>query len=448
MLIRFAVENWMSFRERAEFSMVAGKERQHGERLAHIKKYRLRVAPVAAVYGGNASGKTNLFRALVFAKRMVVLGTQPDALIPVEPFMLDSPASHEPSRFGFEILIDDVIYDYRFALTAEAILEESLTRIRSTSESVLFERSGQDITFPSARGDSMFLKFASQGTRPNELFLTNAVSQNVQDYRPVWLWFRDALTLIAPDAAFEPFELLADETNPLSSDVAEALVALDTGINRLAAKDVALEDIGLPPEMTNLVRQMVKPDMTVRFRDIPGNERYIFTRGSDGAIRAKKLLASHLRPDGSEILFELRRESDGSRRVIDLLPAFCELSDPRTRRVYVIDELDRSLHTLLTRRLLSSFLDTCGPAMRSQLVFTTHDLLLMDQDLLRRDETWVTERDAHGASTVFSLSDYQEIRYDKDIRKSYLQGRLGGVPRLLYRQPCAADVPIAMEDRP
>jgi AAA15 family ATPase/GTPase len=179
-----------------------------------------------------------------------------------------------------------------------------------------------------------------------------------------------------------------------------------------------------------------------------GRERYIFTRGSDGAIRAKKLLAGHLRSDGSEVLFELRREADGSQRVIDLLPAFCELSDPRARRVYVIDELDRSLHTLLTRRLLSSFLDTCGPATRSQLLFTTHDLLLMDQDLLRRDETWVTERDAQGASTVFSLSEYQEIRYDKDIRKSYLQGRLGGVPRLLYRPTCAADVPMAMEDQP
>lgn len=447
MLIRFAIENWMSFRERAEFSMVAGKERQHGERLTHVKKYRLRVSPVAAVYGGNASGKTNLFRALAFTKRLVVLGTQPDTLIPVESFMLDSPASHEPSRFSFEILIDDVVYDYRFALTADEVLEESLTRILSTSETVLFQRSGQSIAFPSARGRLQFLEFAFQGTRANELFLTNAVSQNVNEYRPVWLWFRDTLTLIAPDTAFGPFELLADETNPLSSDVSEALEALDTGIHRLAAKDVEFEDIGLPPEVASRVRQMVKPDTTLRFRDILGNERYVFSLGTDGAIRAWKLLAGHLRPDGSEVLFELRREAGGSQRVIDLLPAFCELSDPRARRVYVIDELDRSLHTLLTRQLLSSFLDACGPSTRSQLVFTTHDLLLMDQDMFRRDEMWVTERNEHGGSAVFSLSEYQEIRYDKDIRKSYLQGRLGGVPRLLYRQTCAADVPVAMEDR-
>ena len=102
-------------------------------------------------------------------------------------------------------------------------------------------------------------------------------------------------------------------------------------------------------------------------------------------------------------------------------------------KVYVIDEVDRSLHTLLTRRLLEAYLASCGPETRSQLLLTTHDVLLMDQDLLRRDEMWVAERDASGASALTSFSEYKDVRYDKDIRKSYLQGRLGGVPRLLLQ---------------
>jgi uncharacterized protein len=99
-----------------------------------------------------------------------------------------------------------------------------------------------------------------------------------------------------------------------------------------------------------------------------------------------------------------------------------------------IDELDRSLHTLLTRQLLASFLQQASPEFRNQLIFTTHDVLLMDQDLFRRDEMWVSERNSQGISDLYSFSEFKEIRYDKDIRKSYLQGRLGGVPRFLVDQ--------------
>jgi AAA15 family ATPase/GTPase len=101
------------------------------------------------------------------------------------------------------------------------------------------------------------------------------------------------------------------------------------------------------------------------------------------------------------------------------------------KKVYVIDEVDRSLHTLLTHKLLDAYLATCSTETRTQLLLTTHDVLLMDQNLLRRDEMWVAERDASGNSSLMSFSEYKDIRYDKDIRKSYLQGRLGGIPRIL-----------------
>ena len=131
----------------------------------------------------------------------------------------------------------------------------------------------------------------------------------------------------------------------------------------------------------------------------------------------------------------MRQESDGSQRVIDLLPTFLELSAAQSKKVYVIDEVDRSLHTLLIRRLLEDYLSKCSHNSRSQLLFTTHNVLLMDQDLLRRDEMWIAERNAEGISSLLSFSEYKDVRYDKDIRKSYLQGRLGGVPRILLQSP-------------
>ena len=109
------------------------------------------------------------------------------------------------------------------------------------------------------------------------------------------------------------------------------------------------------------------------------------------------------------------------------------ISGTASRKTYVIDEVDRSLHTLLTRQLLESYLANCTQDSRAQILFTTHDVLLMDQELLRRDEMWVTERDASGNSTLIPFSRYKDVRYDKDICKSYLQGRLGGIPRFLTR---------------
>ena len=160
------------------------------------------------------------------------------------------------------------------------------------------------------------------------------------------------------------------------------------------------------------------------------------TRSKD-ALVLKKLVACHPRADGAEMPFALEQESDGSQRLVHLLPAFVDLAAPETSKVYVIDELDRSLHTLLTRQLLEHYLSACSGRTRSQLLFTTHDALLMDQNLLRRDEMWVTERDRSGGTRLIPFSDYKDVRYDKDIRKSYLQGRMGGIPRLLLSRSLA-----------
>lgn len=149
-----------------------------------------------------------------------------------------------------------------------------------------------------------------------------------------------------------------------------------------------------------------------------------------GALIAKKLMTYHPKTDGTQARFEIRQESDGSQRVIDLLSAFLELSAQVSKKVYVIDDLDRGLHMLLTCRLIEFYFKGCSKDTRSQLLLSTHDVLFMDQQLLRRDEMWVAERDLTEASNLLSFSEFKDFRNDKDIRKSYLQGRLGGIPRL------------------
>ena len=430
MLISFKLENWLSFRDQITFSMVASRERQHGERVPKLSKYQTRVLPIAAIYGGNAAGKTNFFKALSFAKALIVRGTQPDSLIPVEPFRLDAKAADQPSRFTFELLIDETIYEFSFAVTRKLILEEKLVVISSTSEKVLYHRVNGKPHFDDSLAKEPFLQFAFQGTRDNQLFLTNSVSQKVDNFRPVYSWFKDTLELVAPDSRFEPFEQFLDEGHPLYATMNQMLPQLDTGIAHLGGEEIPFDNLPLPEPYKLMLQEDVKEGMTVRMLTEPINERYMVTRKGDELI-AKKLVTFHPKADGTEAKFEIRQESDGSQRVIDLLPAFLELSTQVSKKVYVIDEVDRSLHTLLTRKLLEAYLSTCSAETRTQLLLTTHDVLLMDQHLLRRDEMWVAERDASGSSSLLSFSEYKDVRYDKDIRKSYLQGRLGGIPRIL-----------------
>ncbi len=431
MLINFSVENWMSFRNKATLSMVASGERQHGERVPRLKKYNTRLLPTAAIYGGNASGKTNLFIALDFVQDFVVLGTQSaGTLIRVDPFLLDSKSGQQPTRFTIELLADDdKIYEFSFAATRKAVLEEKLVRITSTSERVLYERKeGELKQLDRSLAKDQFLQFAFQGTRDNQLFLTNSVLQKVEIFKPVYDWFENSLVLIGPDARFGPFEKFLEEGSSLFEIMNTKLSQLDTGISHLGSEDLPIENVSLPADLKTQLQEKVKEDEAVHLLT-PVNERFVITR-RNGKLVAKKLMAFHSTSNGNVIKFEMWRESDGSHRIIDLLPAFLAVSELDSRRIFIIDELDRSLHSLLTRQLLAGYLASCSPSSRAQLLFTTHDISLMDQSLFRRDEMWLTERDSDGNTKLFSFSDFKDVRYDKDVRKSYIQGKLGGVPRL------------------
>lgn len=426
MIISFSIENWMSFRDQATFSMIASRERQHGERVPKLGKYQTRVLPIAAIYGGNASGKTNFFEALYFAKTLVVKGSGIDSLIPIEPFRLDDEGTNRPSRFAFELLIDETIYEFSFAVTRKAVLEEKLVVITSTSEKMLYDRRDGAINFDASLAKDMFLKFAFEGTRDNQLFLTNSVSQKVDKFKPVYDWFKDTLNLVAPDSRFEPFDQFLDEEHPLYSAMNEMLQRLDTGIAHLGSEEVPFENIPFPGPIKTQLQEELEEGETVRSI----NPRFVITR-EDGELIAKKMVSFHPKSNGTEAKFEIHQESDGSQRIIDLLPAFLDLSVQTPPKVYVIDEIDRSLHPLLIWQLLETYLANCSTGTRTQLLLTTHNVMLMDQQLLRRDEMWVAERDASGVSSLFSFSEYKDVRYDKDLRKSYLQGRLGGIPRIL-----------------
>lgn len=426
-LVAASIENWRSFKDRIDFSMVAGRQRQHGHRVPRIGRFRTRLLPVAAIFGGNAAGKTNFFRALSFAKSLVVAGTsQLGKPIPVEPFRLDEESETRPSRFSFDLLIDDAIHSYSFSVTATKVEYEELCIQTNTMKKIIYIRKGEEIEFHRSLARIDKLNMAFSLTRPNQLFLTSSLAYNLTNFHSTYRWFDECLELMAPDCRFAPLEYMT-RGHPFHISTNEVLSRLDLGVSRLDTEEVRLESI-LSEELVAGIQSTLKLNQsgTVRFGD---SSRHIVTR-HDGGIKAQKLVTYHRRGDGSEVKFEFRDESDGSRRVIDLLPAFLDLASSGCNKTYVIDELDRSLHPILTRWLLEYFLDRNSQQSRSQLLFSTNDVQLIDQSLFRLDEMWVTETDREGVSQLISFGEYRDVRKDRDIRKSYLQGRLGGIPRI------------------
>ena len=399
MLISFSLENWMSFRDEVTFSMVATSERQHKDRVPRVRKYPANILPIAAIYGANASGKTNLVKALRFVKELVVDGTKLGEEIDITPFLLDAKMGNKPSRFRFELLIDETIYEFSFAVTRKEILEEKLVHISSAKEKVLYHRKDGKPHFDDSLARNESLQVVFRGTQDNQLFLTNSVSQKIKKFQPVFDWFEDKLRILSP--GFRPIAFRDEES--LLSTMGEVLSQFDTGIARLGSEETS------PME--------IRP-----------SGRFSMS-GKDGL---KKLVTYHPKVGGGEVQFNFQQESAGTKRIIDLLPEFLSLSEQDSKKVYVIDEVDYSLHTLLTRKLLEAHLANCTTETRAQLIFTTHDLLLMDRELLRHDEMWVTDKDADEVSKLIALSDFEGILDDKDIRGSYLLGRFGGIPRVFW----------------
>lgn len=438
MLLSFTLKNWMSFRQKTTLSMIASRERQHNERVVNLKKFQTKVLPVAAIFGGNASGKTNLFMALNFARALIVEGVDPSEDISVEPYRLDSTSTKRPSSFEFELLIQDVIFEYSFSVKRNIVVTEKLAVVNSNRKKIIYNRRGSQIDLHKSLEKNEHLKSIVDGIWDNQLFLTNAVShkavyKNIRELKLVFNWFRLRLVLVAPHSRFARWEQFIDETHPLFENMNNILEHLDTGIIRLGGENLPFDSLPIPEQVKSEIKKNLKEEgMSVRF--IINDERFVVSMSNKGVV-AKKLITYHKKHDNAETPFELHHESHGSQRVIDLLPAFLDLSSKQhssasETKVYIIDEIDRCLHSLVTRVLLETYLNNCSTETRTQLLFTTHDNSLMAQELFRRDEIWHTERSESGESSLFSLGDFKNVRYDKDIRKSYLQGRYGGIPEI------------------
>lgn len=441
MLLDLTVGNWMSYGGEAQLSMLGSLERHHKETLAKLPGWRSKyVLPVAAVYGGNASGKTALFKALAALRAMATVDAGVDGVLPVDAFRLGG--GDRPTSLDATFLAGANVYRLYVEATPTAVAYESLDLVREKESITLYEREAAEegadsyIFDEHFFGDPGHVAYAAQSTRANRLFLESAVSQNVSELEEAHGWFAHTLELVGVGSQAWSFAKAAGTQQGFLDFAGDALSRLDTGISRLVAEPVGPEALPKDAALRRSIAELGDDGVITVVLDVEAGDygfEMLTVRSVEGRPEVQRLRTVHVGPDGREHVFSLGMESSGTQRLMGLLPMLFDLSGPggdADPKVYVVDELDRCMHTMLTMRLVSDFLTGCGPDTRKQLMFTTHDLLLMDQSVMRRDEMYIAQRGTDGCSELVGLAEFKGIRFDKDLVRSYLDGRFGGIPML------------------
>jgi len=410
MLLSFRFANFRSFREEQELSLVAGPFTDHPEVILRSEGLRDGVLPVAAIYGANASGKTNVLRALQFMANAVRSSNKdwpPDGPAPVEPFALDQESKREPSRFVADFLVDGKRHQYGFALDSEAVLEEWHFAYPTGKKQTWFSRkSGEPMSFGAKMpGENRTIESL---TRPNSLFLSAAAQNNHEALLPVYRWFSTSLSFVRGNrSSLEAKTAELCDTDEYRSAVTQLMTVADLGIADMTVRQEKLPERILRIVGDAFVSTLKREGVPLEFQEVRAQVELLHRVGS------------------KTIPFALDEESDGTRAFFGLLgPIISALKDGG---IVSIDELDASLHSLLAIQLIRLFSDHSRNPRAAQLIFNTHDTNLLSSGLLRRDQIWFTEKNNDASTHLYPLSDFKPRR-NENLESGYLQGRYGAIP--------------------
>lgn len=419
-LIEFKVGNFRSFKDVATLSMVAAKLNSRNNELDEKNVFRvddnLSLLTTAAIYGANASGKSNIVAAMNFMRRFVLSSSresQADDPIKISPFKLCTENEGKPSFFEVVFLINETRFRYGFEANRERVVTEWLFYVPTVKEARLFIRDEDNIRvsrdFKEGRG-------LETKTRNNALFLSVVAQFNGAKAIEVLDWFKNFRVISGlDDRSYKGFAVQVFEQDEQGRvQMIELFKKLDLGIDDLTSK--RLEDDEFQVYIPDGIPQRMKDKA---LRDIEANRVAIQT------------IHQKYDEDGNPVskeVFRLRsEESDGTQKLFYLTAPLLDVL--ANGRVLVVDEMEARLHPLITRNIIELFHSKETNPNRAQLIFTTHDTNLLSNKCFRRDQIWFTEKNNQGASTIYSLAELK-VRNDASFAKDYIDGRYGAIPFL------------------
>jgi len=414
MLIEFSVGNYRSFKDTVTFSMVAAdivaKDKKLDDNNLFPVDTKLKLLKSAAIYGANASGKSNLVKALGFMNWFMINSSKETQItddIKVEPFRLSTETKEKPSFFELVFLMDGRKYRYGFEVSKKIVVSEWLFYVPKQRETKLFERHSNNIEVTKTyKADGI-----QQRTRANALFLSVSAQFNVEIAEKILAWTNENLN-IASGLDNEPLLqytvncIMKDENK---NDILQLIKNLDLGI----------DDIRVEQE-------------NFSFDSLPDNLKEIIINASNfGEMKATLISTSHKIFDEnskykSNEVFDLERhESKGTQKLFAL--AGLIITTLKKGAILFIDEFDASLHPLISQAIIELFNSNETNPNNAQLVFMTHDTNLLSNKLLRRDQIWFMEKNRYGATDLYSLAEYK-VRNDASFESDYIKGRYGAIP--------------------
>jgi AAA15 family ATPase/GTPase len=429
MLIDFSVENFLSFKDRVTLNLVSASRDKSlpQNKLKGPQTARLDLLKSAVVYGANASGKSNLYRAFETMQSLVRnSATAGEGYLErrIKPFKLDVECHSKPSTFEVVFVKDQVRYNYGFSVDTEVVCHEWLYSYPKNHPRLLFERSIEKADSeprfnfgPSWKGERRKLV---KMTRPDALFISVATQFNHKMAQTIYEFFNSGVIFYSRYKESERLraliKLFTYKFKDIKKSVREYLALADLGINDFQVRRVPIE----------------KTEQIELFPDVP---RAAITNDDDKELfhYIYEVITIHKGSDADgedlDVQFSLDEESDGTRQFFNLsVPCIVTLTGDT---VLVVDELDASLHPLLTKWIINNFNSKKANPRGAQLIFTTHDSGLLEGETFRRDQIWFTEKNIDGATELYSLWDYQKVpRKQENIRRGYLAGRYGAIPIL------------------
>jgi len=418
MLIEFSVTNFLSFSEKQTLSMVANKAKELEEThtFQPIGKVKLpRLLHSVGIYGANASGKTNLLQA-VKVMRVLVLSSAKDSQVgeSIKGIMPHALFEDKPTEFEIVFIINGIRYQYGFAATQQRIVEEWLfafpmgraqqwlSRIYNTD----LKEYDWLINATQVKGKKELWR---KTTRDNALFLSTAAQLNSEQFSIILEWFRDKLKLGITTQRFPSKTIeLCNQTG-----------GKEKVLQFMQAADITVSNIELIEKSS--VLNILLNEFSIEMR------REILQNLPDemGKTKFTEVRFSHQTSGGKNFQLPITLESEGTRQLFESAGMWLNVLE--YGQVICIDELESSLHPLISHFLVSLFHDPTVNRNHAQLIFTTHDTTILDNNLLRRDQIWFTEKDDNQTTQLYPLSDFSP-RKDEALQKGYLQGRYGALP--------------------
>ena len=400
MILEFSVKNFLSFKEKVTFSMIANSNKELNDNYVEIGGNK--VLKSAAIYGANASGKSNLFKILTIVVLMLRSSNSVDinAKLPLIPFKLDKGSVNKPSEFEIKFILDETRYVYGFIADKDKIYDEYLYYYPNGRETKIFDRTNIN-EYSYTQKDEKILREIETKNAQNKFFLATATNWNFDKTKAAYNFLTNGIGTCNNLEILKNMAYKMYETNPdyLKDFAIDFLQKADFNI-----EDYQISQIDVPGEFLTAIPEFI----TKTLPDKP---------------KAYQVLFKHKNSDN---YLSIDEESLGTQMIFAFIPFLAD--SLKNKKVLIIDELDKSLHPFLVQYIVEIFNDAEINKNGSQLIFNTHDTNLLDLNILRRDQIWFTEKNSEtGESDLYSLSDFS-VRKQENVEKGYMLGRYGAVP--------------------